>query len=74
MKNEIYSIENGEGSPQSVEYEEEAIREHIVGVTMSIENAFSVGCWILAETLGADVTQQEIYELVSEEYSGLEGE
>lgn len=67
IKRENYEINNSEGRRTSIQFEDEAVREHVTGVTMSSDDAFSAACWLLAELV--DTNEEEIHKLISEEYS-----
>lgn len=58
---------DGETVLTSIETEQEIVREHRVGVTMSATDAFYSGCWIIAQFLEGE-SPEDIQALIASEY------
>lgn len=61
--------ETGLGEMVSREGELRIIREKQVGVSLSQRHALSVAGWMIASILGPDVEEEDILNLIEEEYS-----
>lgn len=69
---EIHELtEQGIGDVQDAEGEVRIIREKQTGVVMSPNNALSVACWIIAQILGPEVSENDIADLVVENFDQI---
>jgi hypothetical protein len=60
--------EDGHAVKSETDYEDYSVREHLIGVTMSRQDAFSAGCWIIANSIGNEFTEEDIKQIIVEEY------
>jgi hypothetical protein len=74
-KNVTYTVnkETGEDEESTLDYENEDVREHRVGVVMEGEHVFNSACWLISELI-PDATNEEIQRIIADEYdlSGTE--
>lgn len=66
---DVYEYEDGIGRAVRREgVQDDIIRDKQTGVMMSQRNAYRTALWVISNILGEDVTEEEVGNLISEEY------